>query len=318
MSTPVAAPAPATAQLVIRRAEMNAYYKRAVESDEYRQTLALWREAIRRRDELEPVPRPPMPTRVKHDLDEWLELVDTLEAAERRRTVHHNALTTLINNCENHIQSVVHQKDRLLASLATDLAEVMDDTTAAVERLNGARNPGEAIERGVADAWQELPPLRARYDSIRQAQDWVMNGDHRITGSRSEYLWTDDLASDLALANLDTVFSSWKSPPRNKAIQGWGDQQRLQPWPADPVEQLVWLCTSDAEVWCPTTKQLDELKDRRLRERAHPNGEPKQQQQERGSVLLNTAPRKPDYSRVMRPIAAAERPAELTELGAEQ
>lgn len=313
MTAPTA-PGPATAQLVMRRAEQNAHYRRAVETDEYRQAMALWREATRRRSELEPTPRLPMPTSVDHDLDEWLYIVENLEADERQRTVRHGALTSLITICESQIQSIVHDKNRLLASLARDLDQIMTDAKNVVARLNGAQNAAQAIERGAAEAWQQLAPIRAEYDGVRQAQHWVMAGDHRVMQARSEYLWTDDLASDMAIATLDNVFRDWKHPPRNNAIQQWDNQRRLQPWPEDPVEQLVWLCSSGAEVWCPTTRQLDELKAQRQRARAHPDGEPQQQRPE--PIVLNQAPRQPDYSRVARPVAAMPRPAELTELGA--
>jgi hypothetical protein len=181
-----------------------------------------------------------MPTRMEHDLDAWMSVVEDLEAAEHQRSVRYNALSSLITSLESTIQAVVHEKNRLLSSLAQDLDKIMADAAAVVARLDGARNAGEAIKRGVADAWQELPTLCDQYDTIRQAQDWIMAGDHRVVNARSEYLWTDDLASDLAIANLDTVFPDWKSPARNHAIQQWDNQNRLQPWPAEPIEQLVY------------------------------------------------------------------------------
>jgi len=189
--------------------------------------------------------------------------VKLLDEAERVHSIEYKALSGLINKCDIMIQGVVHQKDRLLTSLADDLAEIMSQVSQAVERLDGARNPAEAIDRGVTDAWRDLQPLRDELDVLWTAQDWAMTGDQRVIHSRSEHL-DDDLASDLRIANLDEVFTDWKHPPQNHALQRWDDRSRLQPWPSDPIQQLVWLCTSGAKVWCPTTRQLDDLKAQRL------------------------------------------------------
>lgn len=307
MTTP-ASVVPATARLVIRRVEQNTFYRKAIETAEYREAIALFGEATRRRAQLAPIPRIAVPASPDDDLDEYMAIAVELDAAERERTVRDTALSRLITSCEHAIQSLVHQKDRLLTSLASDLDDILSAAGAIVAQLDGATNAAQAIERGTAQAWQQLPAIRGQYDLLRQAQDWAMAGDHRAFHARSEYIWDDDLASDLQIRNLDSIFASWKAPPQNRAIQGWDDQKRVQPWP-DGVEQLVWMVTSDAEIWCPTTKQVDALNAERADARRHPNGEPKQQQER---VLLNvTTPRTPDYSRVITPITNTPRPADL-------
>jgi hypothetical protein len=305
-------PGPATSQLVMRRAAVNDHYRAAVETPEYQEAIELHNLTARRLADLRPVPELPLPDSVDDDLDEWLGIAKRLAAAVIARQTEHSALTSLSRKCEARIQSVVHEKDRMLTSLARALGDVMAAAAEVVARLDGAQNAAQAIERGVADAWQELPPLRAEYDSIRQAQDWVMSGDHRVIHCRSEYLWTDDLATDLAIANLDEVFSDWKHAPRNNSIQQWDNQHRLQPWPPDPTEQFVWLCTSGAQVWCPTTRQLDELKAQRQRARAHPDGPPPQPRPER--QLLNSPARPPDYSRIAPALERIDPPPELAQL----
>ena len=109
----------------MRCIEQNTFYRKAVETHDYLDAIALWREATRRRSELEPTPQHPMPSSLEHDLDEWRFIVESLEADERQRTIRHNALSSLITSCESRIQSVVHEKNRLLASLARDLDEIM-------------------------------------------------------------------------------------------------------------------------------------------------------------------------------------------------
>ena len=95
------APAPATAQLDMRCIEQNTFYRKAVETHDYLDAIALWREATRRRSELEPTPQLPMSSSLEHDLDEWLFIVESLEADERQRTMRHNALSSLVTSCES-------------------------------------------------------------------------------------------------------------------------------------------------------------------------------------------------------------------------
>ena len=57
-------------------------------------------------------------------------------------------------------------------------------------------------------SWKELGTLREAYDKLRQAQEFVMLGEHEWTASRSNYL--DPHASDTHIANLDAIFPSWR------------------------------------------------------------------------------------------------------------
>ncbi len=104
----------------------------------------------------------------------------------------------------------------------------------------------------------------------------------------SEYL-DDPLASDLSIANLDSIFPDWKRPPADKTIVGW-ERPDPRPWPTDdPIAQLVWLATSGAKLWVPTLKQLHELREQRINAARHPNSVPAQARSER--QLLNEVPR---------------------------
>jgi hypothetical protein len=300
-------PGPAVAQLVIAHATANAYYARAIHTPEWQRAMELRSKAFLLRTQLPPIPPLPMPDSPDDDLAKWLDDVRFLDEAERVHSIEYKALSGLINKCDNTIQGVVHQKDRILTSLAADLAEIMNQVRQAVERLDGARTPAEAIDRGVTDAWRDLQPLRDELETLWTAQDWVMAGDQRVIHSRSQHI-DDPLATDLRIANLDEVFSDWKHPAPNQALQRWEDRSRLQPWPADPIEQLPWIATSGAKLWCPTLRQLDELKAQRLAERAHPDGPPQQKSQR---VELNQAPRAGYYDRVIPDIQTASGPIEL-------
>lgn len=216
--------------LVVAHAQHNPYYRKAVETPAYRDAMELRAEAIRRRAQLEPIAALPLPPSVRCDLDDWEDLAVTLAAADQARTVRMNAYNSLIAQCEREIASVVHQKDRLLASIAADLDQVMSRVSVVVAALNAARNAGEAIDLDVAEQWRQLLPLRAEYDQVRQAQDWALGGDHRATHTRSNYLYDDDLASEMRLANIAELFPAWKDPAPNHALQNW-DTGRAQPWP---------------------------------------------------------------------------------------
>ncbi len=307
------APVPANAALVMSRTESNGFYQRAVVTSAFAEAIALRSKAMQWQAELTPVPQPAMPTRVDDDLDAWLEDVAQADAVERVRAAKYAALASLVKKCEAQVQGIVYQRDRQLASLARDLDAIMGTVAEVVDRLDGARNTGEVIDRGVADVWRELAPLRAEYDAVRQAQDWIMVGDHRVQHCRSEYL-EDELATDLAIANLDRVFPDWKHAPQNQALRRWGGPPDPRPWPADPVEQLVWLVTSGAEAWVPTIRQLDELKQQRLDGRRHPDG---QRESQPAPQILNEAPRAGYFDRIAPELKAVSPPAELAELGGE-
>jgi hypothetical protein len=90
--------------------------------------------------------------------------------------------------------------------------------------------------------------------------------DAPVMNHRSPHI-DDPLADDTHLANLDALLPGWHDPDTRFAMQGTPDDRR--PWPADPLEQLVWLVRSDAEVWIPTTSDLDALHAQR-RDRLNP------------------------------------------------
>ena len=164
--------------------------------------------------------------------------------------------------------------DRLLRSLDKDMDELMRDVDAVVERLGEARTPREVIAAGVGDAWNELGTLREAYDKLRQAQEFVMTGEHQWTASRSNYL-DDPHASDTHIANLDIIFPDWRDKS-TRLIMISGEEPDPRPWPLDPIEQLVWFFSSDARVWIPTRRQLDQLHaDRRRRRNPMPAKKPK-------------------------------------------
>ncbi|MCV7164080.1 hypothetical protein [Mycobacterium stomatepiae] len=190
------------------RADANPHYKRAIMSARYDRAVRLRATAMTIRTELARVPRLPLPNTVNYSTSRWIELIERVATLDCDRAARYEALTSLINSCETVIASVAHHSDSQLERLAGDLNEVMDNVAHVATRLDGARNPAEAIKRGVTDVWQELIPLRESYDEIRQAQDWIMAGDFHTTSAPTTYT-SDGSASGPVLADFNEILSTF-------------------------------------------------------------------------------------------------------------
>jgi hypothetical protein len=247
---------------IMRRCRANVYYRRAIDSEDYRDAVALREAALKQQLALPAVQRPDEPTTPDADLGVWLDATVEAEAAERARATRHSALTALMNACNRRIEAAVIYPDRMLSTLHAELAALMTDVGAVAQRLNGASTPREVIASGTGDVWRELDPLRSEYDKLRQAQEWAMLGRDELQNARSKHV-DDPHASDAWIANLDTVFPGWRDPDRTFRLTG--DAPRRQPWPADETEMLVWLHESDARPWIPRLDQLAELNAARRR-----------------------------------------------------
>jgi hypothetical protein len=242
---------------VVQKAKTNNYFRRAVDTQEYRDAVALLETALQHRSSLPAVNLPPQQPDRPAGLDDWLTAVATAKAAEQDREIRFNALTSLISICHNQIAAVVDvMPDRVLHALATDMAELMSQVDDAVGRLGGARTANEVIAAGVGDIWNELRQLRKSYDQLRDAQAFVMADE--MSRHASTYLYDDPHASRLFIRNIDDVFPAWRDPgPSTITLSGAPPDPR--PWPTDPIAQLVWLSSSDAQVWLPTFGQLEQL-----------------------------------------------------------
>lgn len=251
--------------VVINNIRANKYYARAISAaggDKYTEACRVREAALRKRGSLLPIQGPATPS-AADSIDDWLAAARVATAAEWERAADVQALNTLITDCERNIGNLGSDFDSLCRSLAADFDELMHSVGLVVHELQGARTPAQVIERGVTEAWKQLPALRDEYDLIRTAQKMVLGDQPQWQWAKSRVHHDDPLASDMALANLDIVFSAWKN----------GGEA---PWPADPIEQLVWLCTSGAEPWIPTLAQFDELgRQRRARVNPAPAVEPR-------------------------------------------
>ena len=310
MTAPPAVPAPAIAQLVIRRASINDYYRRAIETPDYLQAIRLHEWATRERANLPPTPQLPLPDSLEDDLDEWRSLPKKLADAEHERSVLDNGLAALQRKCESRIQSGIHQVDQRIASVARDVDGIMNEARPIATTLIAAdvHNAHQAIEHNMADRYQELRPFSEKLDSAFQAYDWLIPAVYLIN-HRSEYL-DDPFASDTRIANLDEIDKGWKSPPQNLAFQSW-DSRRPELCPADGIDRMIWFYSSGAQVRAATTRQLNEQKAQRMRDRAHPNRQP---QQQTARQELNQAPRGGYFDRIVPVVETASPPPELADM----
>jgi hypothetical protein len=246
---------------VYSRARVNSFYRAALESSpQYVEASALRAKLLKAQHSLPAAPAVSAPQTADDHIAAWLVAVAEADAAERARQVKTNALAERIIWCDKVVEdTAVAETDRILTALHDALVEVMDQVSAVVDRLDGARTPEQVIDRGVGDVWKGLRPLRDDYDAIRQAQEWQMAGEDQLTWSRSTYLLDDALATDTAIRNLDEIFVAWREPDTTHTTLSDAPQADPRPWPQDPITQLVWLAASPAKPWVPTSTDLQRL-----------------------------------------------------------
>ncbi|MCV7088886.1 hypothetical protein [Mycobacterium interjectum] len=279
------------APALMAKAGTNKYMRKALTSwPDYERLVALRASVFEHQRTLAPIPEIPPPAHAETDLDAWLADVAHAANAQRDREVKRGALGDLLRDIDSEIVAIAEvHTETLLKSLAADLDDLMGHVADVVSRLHGATTPTAAIANGTADAWRELPPLREEYDDLRDAQLTVMHAADvvHIQSAQSPHL-DDEMATDLAIANLDDVLPGWRGrAPAHVVISGSPPDRR--PWPTDPIEQLVWLLSSTAKPWVPTLAQLYRLnEDRRKRANPTPNPTPKPLPRWQAPTALNT------------------------------
>jgi hypothetical protein len=233
------------------------------------------------------VQQPPEPPTSVAGLNEYLDAAEAADADARSRDVRARALVELVQQAEGAVAAaLVVSPDRVLSALSEDFDAFLERLEAVVDRLAGARSADRAIELGVTDAWSELRLLREEYDSLRAAQAVAMSADpDRMHAAKSARFYDDPLCSDLAIRNLDAIFENWRGNLPERVIHVSAQEPDPRPWPInDPVAQLLWLVTSDAQPWLPTGRQLYKLAASR-RERRNGKFKPKPE-----STVLNKYP----------------------------
>jgi hypothetical protein len=251
------APTGAPAALITQRCAQNPFYKTAIETPALLRVLELRDKAMSTRAVIKPPPSvPPPPT--ADAIDTWLDTVTQVSDYARNTADKTQALDSLITSCDMQIQGHTVNVEPRVAALAKELPAVLASIRDAVERLDGAHTPTEAIAAGKGDVWNEIHTEHlTQWDAFWQAFDWITSEHQLYHRARSQYLLDDDLASRSRIRNISSIFPAWQQPSRDTALQGWGTSDP-RPWPTDRVSQLIWVVTSGAEVWAPTPQQLRE------------------------------------------------------------
>lgn len=302
----------------------------------YREALELATEAdqwLKKQPTL-PTVDPPL---AAHVTDEWLAAERARETALAEYEARRRIVQTRLHEEANRAQSIFNSGvDLILGALQNDLTELLGDAERLVAELDGATTPAEAIANDVGAAWRQLTDSADEYQTIRHAQEFVMlRASTSLWKSCTPSLPGESHANLAYIRNLGAVWPNWRQHGLNREVIDLNSRARPardEPWPADSgPELLVWLLTSGAEAWCPTTRQLRELLNERDAPRPAdvPPERPNDESSVHDSLLIGPleaerkrqaaggkppAPRKPDYSRVATPITPTRRPPQ--QLGA--
>jgi hypothetical protein len=201
-----------------------------------------------------------------HVTDAWVDAQRAYETAlveyeSRRRLVQRRRQEE-----SNRAQSIfVSGIDLILGALQSQLTRLLEQSAPIVAELDGATTAEQAIEADAGAAWKQLTGLAGEYQSLRAAQTFVMmRGPYHLWKSCTPAVAGDDHANLCFLKNVADLWPDWQQPGMATQRINLSDRstpRRAEPWPTDEYspEMLVWLHTSDADPWLPTTKQLREL-----------------------------------------------------------
>lgn len=205
----------------------------------------------------------PWPTTAAEVTDTWLDAATTFDAASADAQARRDLLSRVAATAEQQAFNVAELAGTaILQNLHTRLLDTLEKVR-NLKGLSGVTTAADAIVkdhtestgRTSVDAWQTLTELSATYENIRDAQQKIMTlffSEHLARyGSKTS---PDPLASELHAQNLDAVWAP-----------NWRDRTDT-PWPADPVEKLLWLARSNAQPWVPTPGQLKRATRERIEE----------------------------------------------------
>jgi hypothetical protein len=158
--------------------------------------------------------------------------------------------------------------DLIFGALQANLTRLLAEVAAIAPELAGATTAEQAIAADAGAAWKQLTELAGEYHDIRTAQTFVLlKAPYELWKSCTPATTGEnaDHANLAFIRNIDTLWPDWRRPGLRMQRITLGDgstPRREEPWPADEYgpAMLVWLHTSDAQPWLPTTKQLRELR----------------------------------------------------------
>jgi hypothetical protein len=278
----------------------------------YKEALSLAEDADAWLRSLRPVPPVPAeldPHRCGKLSEEWLTAAAEHEAAAARLEHERRLILTVRQRAGADANAAfLNGIDHMLADLHHDLMGMLDNVADIANQLNGATTAAQAVEVDAGAAWKRLAELTTDYQTLRAAQHVIMlRAPRELWISCTPTLGGEPHANLAYIRNIGSIWANWRQPglgPQRINIDG--SKPRPEPWPTDPTQVLLWLVTSSAEPWIPTTRELRQ-RFREPSERANPGPDDEPQQQP--EPPRNEPPRNP-YDRIAAPIGASnnERP----------
>jgi hypothetical protein len=238
--------------------------------------------AVRAAQKLMMEMKPPSPPTDAHPFtsgeisESWITGTVDLEANAQRLDKRRGVLLTLVRDGRSQCQSMRASTHRhVLHAFNAELEALLDEVRKVSDELGDVDTATKAITNDHGAQWKRLAELADEYDELRSAQRQLMDSDviHAATPEQPG----DPHASDLCLSNLDAIWPEWRrgGPDGRTVNLGTHSALRHEPWPADPVEFLIWLVRSEAQPWIPDEHQLEELRqDRIARANPLPKGTP--------------------------------------------
>lgn len=149
--------------------------------------------------------------------------------------------------------------DTALKWLQSELAAALTRASKVIGSLDGVRTADDAIERGATKEWSALTQLAAEYAGIRTAQREIT-----ITGIGEGPNTITMLETFGVVAEPEQLHPRLQRELEGRdpiSLLGPGaavSVTEAEPWPADPLEQLLWAHTDGAQLVIP---KLAELRD---------------------------------------------------------
>lgn len=226
--------------------------------------------------------KPPPPPADAHPFttgeiaESWINGTVDLEANAQRLEKRRGVLLTLVRDGRNQLQSMRASTHRhVLHAFNAELEALLDEVRKVSDELGDIDTATKAITNDLGAQWKRLAELADEYDELRNRQRQLMDSD--VIRAATPEQPGDPHASDLCLSNLDAIWPEWRrgGPDGRTVDLGTHSGLRHEPWPADPVEFLIWLVRSKAQPWVPDEAQLERLRqDRIARANPLPKGSP--------------------------------------------
>lgn len=198
--------------------------------------------------------------------DAWVTAVIERQAQATLNDQERKVLVSLVKSATDQANAIYRlHVDAILTAYNNELQALLADVGKLSHKLGDVDTVNKAVAADKGREWKQLNALADDYAALRLAQHDLLSPEvkHAARARVGE-----PTASDLHLANLDQLWPDWRNPgqARSRLTQlgaGPREHSREEPWPADPVELLLWLVRSEARPWIPTAEQLQQVHEQR-------------------------------------------------------